>query len=206
MPIIFLEEVIYNGKNDKSLCSGRTRIERTGGEHLRTIRHSLVECSNSNITEEQLDTELNKGYDDYLYGRTKTAIDAVAEIRKDYELWSIACFWRINPKKTWEMSGESLRSVLFILRLVNVSFVQNCNPFGIFWKRKLVIGLLCTKYDWLIGPPGTLAWWFFNAVNEKINLLPNRNTWDILLLTKEWSEANEHRSLDPWLWICRRPR
>jgi DNA-damage-inducible protein J len=38
----------------------------------------------SNITEEELNFELKKGYDDFVYGRTKPAKEAIAEIRKDY--------------------------------------------------------------------------------------------------------------------------
>jgi DNA-damage-inducible protein J len=53
---------------------------------------SVKPITMSNSTEEQLNTELNKGYDDYLNGRTKSAIDAVAEIRKDYGIRNIACF------------------------------------------------------------------------------------------------------------------
>jgi DNA-damage-inducible protein J len=38
----------------------------------------------TNVTQEELNAELKKGYDDFVYNRTKPVKEAVAEIRKDY--------------------------------------------------------------------------------------------------------------------------
>ena len=40
----------------------------------------------SELTEEELNAELEKGFEDMLAGRTKTAKQAFADIRKDYDL------------------------------------------------------------------------------------------------------------------------
>ncbi|MDI9501595.1 MAG: type II toxin-antitoxin system RelB/DinJ family antitoxin [Tissierellia bacterium] len=38
------------------------------------------------LTEEELEQEILKGYEDYLQGRTKPATDVLQELKKDYEL------------------------------------------------------------------------------------------------------------------------
>ena len=52
---------------------------------MKQTRAQVLEVSQ--LTAEQMDIELLKGYTDMLEGRTKSAENTFSDIRKDYNLW-----------------------------------------------------------------------------------------------------------------------